>query len=665
MTGKTKLIPLLFALLFFTSLQAQQQFTVLCQERNSTPVSSDLWGSFYELGFGRSDLLWGELLFNRDFENSKPISESNSWYQSFSGDARRANWWHSGYQEPKWQVLTGSQQKLPAPIVNAEYWPTGHGKYFVQIDNKQPDKPIYLLQDSIYLYKGVGYAFEGLFSNGVLISEEKFSANPYPIVVGLYPMGDFNTAAAAVVINVNTNQLVQYKAQIPAVAQDGWYSFAIEVPAGFNIAIDQLSLMPDDNVNGWKRAPVERIKNELRPKTMRMPGGCFTSLYNWRDGVGPRALRPVSYDTWWNCELVNDVGSFELVDLCRAIGAAPFFCIPVMFNNEFNAADWVDFCNNPNNQQRIAYGRKEPLHIQYWELENEPYRRYDAITYAEQCAKFAKAMKAKDPSIQIAAGNYWLFNKKFKEMLDIYGPYVDLVTNRGGTPEEMRNDLVILDNYNKSHQRNIRLCHTEFRAPQKRHKNDVDGLNKTENGGEETLFSQAASWEYAMNTVDQYIQFQNMGGSFFTANFTNLTDGWGENLLNNPREGNYLSAAGVAYALVQQLDIVYPLNINSTKANPDLVLQAAWNKERNKLTLLLLNFAANAQTVQIDLKQLGRAFTAMGRGYKIAPPTGKSFNSMKNPTAIKPETFSLPTKNRLSVALPSMSLYAIELDTKK
>lgn len=160
-------------------------------------------------------------------------------------------------------------------------------------------------------------------------------------------------------------------------------------------------------------------QNEIRPRTMRMPGGCFASLYDWRSGIGPREERPVSYDTWWGCELLNDVGTVELVELSRAIGAEPFFCVPVMFNNEFNAAEWVDFCNNPANAQRKAYGYEEPLNVKYWELDNEPYRRFDAITYAKRCVTFAKAMKSKDPSIQIAVGNYWLFNKNLRKSLKL------------------------------------------------------------------------------------------------------------------------------------------------------------------------------------------------------------------------------------------------------
>ena len=447
-----KIVSFLFICLLLADLHAQNTIKIIDKDKTSTPVSPYLWGSFFEMGFGRSDLLWGELLFNRSFENTKPVSESNSWYTCYRGDVKEAKWWHSGYEEPKWYLLADGRKEEKLPLIFNNYWPSAHGKYFLQIDNRKKQTPTLLVQERIYIEKGKGYTVSGLFSSGGYLSEEKYSKESVPVTIAIYKEGDFHTPLSKTELAVNTNQFILYSSSLDATEYEGWCTYTIEVPAGGCVGIDLLSLMADDVIKGWKRESVERIKNELRPRTMRMPGGCFTSLYDWRSGIGPREERPVSYDTWWGCELLNDVGTFELVDLCEAVGAEPFFCVPVMFNNEYSAADWVDFCNNPTNAQRIAYGRTKPLNVKYWELENEPYRRFDAVTYANRCVDFAKAMKAKDPSIKIAVGNYWLFNKKFKEMLEIVGPYVDLITNRGGTPEEMRADIVILDAYNKAHQ---------------------------------------------------------------------------------------------------------------------------------------------------------------------------------------------------------------------
>lgn len=86
-----KIVSFLFICLLLADLHAQNTIKIIDKDKTSTPVSPYLWGSFFEMGFGRSDLLWGELLFNRSFENTKPVSESNSWYTCYRGDVKEAS----------------------------------------------------------------------------------------------------------------------------------------------------------------------------------------------------------------------------------------------------------------------------------------------------------------------------------------------------------------------------------------------------------------------------------------------------------------------------------------------------------------------------------------------------------------------------------------------
>lgn len=107
-----KIVSFLFICLLLADLHAQNTIKIIDKDKTSTPVSPYLWGSFFEMGFGRSDLLWGELLFNRSFENTKPVSESNSWYTCYRGDVKEAKWWHSGYEEPKWYLLADGRKEV-------------------------------------------------------------------------------------------------------------------------------------------------------------------------------------------------------------------------------------------------------------------------------------------------------------------------------------------------------------------------------------------------------------------------------------------------------------------------------------------------------------------------------------------------------------------------
>lgn len=644
--------------------KAQSRIKVINQLKTDLPVSRSLYGSYYELGFGRSDLLWGELLFNRDFELTKPLGEKNPWLTYSRVSKEEEDWWHSGYEEQKWYVLTNGVKQYELPLYHANYWPSAHGKYFVYVDTHNDKDPFVLAQDRIFLRDSCAYNFSGLFAAESFFNAEKYLKEGIPLKIRIFKEDDFDSCIWEGSLEINTYQFNKFELQIPPLEYQGWCTFTLEIPSNTNVGIDFLSLSAVDDICGWKKEAVERIKNELRPKSMRLPGGCFASLYDWRDGIGPRELRPVSYDTWWGCELVNDVGTVELVDLCHAIGAEPFFCVPVMFNDAYNAAEWVDFCNNPSNERRIAYGRKEPLKVQYWELENEPYRRFDALTFAKRCVEFSKLMKSKDPSIKIAVGNYWIFNSKFKEMLEIVGPYVDLITNRGGSTDEMLHDIEILNDYNKKHGTSIQLCHTEFRAPLSREEVGVDGLNQVQNNDSETLFNRSVRWEYGLSVIDQYVKYQNMGGIFYTANFTNLIDGWGENLMNDAKEGEYLSAAGVAFSLLTSLDIVYPLSIEQSVLDKNVVVQSAWDERKTKLTLLFINFNSSVHECKVDLHDIKSSFLKNGIVYQINPRSLMDFNSTKYPDKIKLDRTERRVSKDMTIMLAPFSVYAIELYCK-
>ena len=57
---------------------------------------------------------------------------------------------------------------------------------------------------------------------------------------------------------------------------------------------------------------------------VRWPGGCFADEYHWRDGIGPRASRPVTLNTNWGGVPENNAfGTHEFLDFVELIGARP------------------------------------------------------------------------------------------------------------------------------------------------------------------------------------------------------------------------------------------------------------------------------------------------------------------------------------------------------
>jgi alpha-N-arabinofuranosidase len=268
------------------------------------------------------------------------------------------------------------------------------------------------------------------------------------------------------------------------------------------------------------------------------------------------------------------------------------------------------------------------------------------IAFTEKCVRFAKAMKEVDPSIKIIMGNYYVHHQKFEEMLELAGPYVDIITNRGGDSKQIADDAKILETYNEKHGTDIGIAHTELRAPLDRKIKGADGgLMITESNDEGTFLTRQTYWNYGLNTLNQYIDYQNIGGTFRFANFTNTSDGWGESLINTPKEGTYISSAGRAFQLMQKLDIVQPVKIESNIQDEDIVVQAAWNADSTKFTLLVLNYG-NAKTVNFDLTDIRGKFSNTQVNYVVSAPDLKTFNSYNNPENISFQTFKSHFKSK-------------------
>ena len=168
----------------------------------------------------------------------------------------------------------------------------------------------------------------------------------------------------------------------------------------------------------WREDLVE-ISQELAPALLRW-GGCFASYYRWKEGVGPRDRRRPMHNLLWGGIYENQVGTGELVDLCRRVGADPL--IVVNFESDgrkewavnakgenrsgdaAEAAEWVAYCNDPSNELRLQHGVREPYGVKLWQIGNETSydpEGFDVETAARKTAEFAKAMRKADPRIQI------------------------------------------------------------------------------------------------------------------------------------------------------------------------------------------------------------------------------------------------------------------------
>ena len=132
---------------------------------------------------------------------------------------------------------------------------------------------------------------------------------------------------------------------------------------------------PIPNIDGYRRDVVDALKR-LRVPVVRWPGGCFADIYRWRDGIGPRASRPVTLNKWWgNSEDANQFGTHEFFNFAELIGAKTYLNINVGTGTPAEARDWVEYVSSASDSSlarlRRANGREKPWKIDYIGIGNE------------------------------------------------------------------------------------------------------------------------------------------------------------------------------------------------------------------------------------------------------------------------------------------------------
>lgn len=197
--------------------------------------------------------------------------------------------------------------------------------------------------------------------------------------------------------------------QIGSATTDGRMEIAGTGTGTFRVGA--VSLMPADNVEGFRADTIALIRG-MQSGFWRVPGGNFVSSYDWRNAIGDPDKRPTVFDPSWNAPQPNDVGTEELLTLCRLIETEPYLCVNSGFGSAREAAELVEYVNGapntPMGKLRAANGRREPYKVKYWNIGNEMYGYWQMgymppNQYMIKHNMFARAMRKVDPSIVLIA----------------------------------------------------------------------------------------------------------------------------------------------------------------------------------------------------------------------------------------------------------------------
>ncbi|MDO5423257.1 MAG: alpha-L-arabinofuranosidase C-terminal domain-containing protein [Eubacteriales bacterium] len=153
------------------------------------------------------------------------------------------------------------------------------------------------------------------------------------------------------------------------------------------------------NYHGLRKDAVDALK-ALEPPVIRWPGGCYADTYHWRDGIGPREKRPVTYNENFGTYEAdsNQFGTHEFMELCRLVGARPWLNINLMSGTVAEMRDWMEYCNRKEgttlSAERAQNGSKEPFRVELWGVGNEMWAGGGTSTpesYANEYRKYASA----------------------------------------------------------------------------------------------------------------------------------------------------------------------------------------------------------------------------------------------------------------------------------
>lgn len=637
------------------------------------PISSLIYGNFLELGFGRQgDGMWAQMLFNRSFEQIPPYAIWNWLRCGPDGYNSRADWWHSGYEEQPWFKFGPDGRSEIRIRAHAGFY---HGRSAGMVSH-QDAGPWGLGQDGLWLRKGAEYRFRGFLA---CRSFSRFGDEKRKVTVKLVAEKDETHIIDRAEFEIGT-QFTECKATLQNRGYTGRADLRIEARWPGSLLADGFELYPLDAVKGWRRDVLDALLR-VRPTVLRFPGGCFASFYDWRDGVGPRDDRlPLASEFWGGLEN-NDIGTDEYLDLCEEIRCEPFLVVNVLTGTPQLAADWAEYCNGPPDspmgKRRAANGHTQPRKVTYWELDNEPYRKFGPKQYAHRAVEFARAMKEVDPTIKLAIAGYGPFREKLGRMLDICGQYIDLVSDRligRGAEEDTDREIAILSAYQEKTGRRIGLCNTEWLAPfdpptgstlslpifAQRPGRDGDASSWSL---EETRQYRQQRWFYALNAAVVLQRFWRRARWLDFANFNNLVNTWGQNVVEASKSAAWISVVGRVFEFFAGSQATWPVRVSPTEHQNQIFAAAARSKAKDRLIINLVNVGQEGP-IQISLHEPDEAWAAKStRG--IAAPSLLSRNTEAEQNCVKTIAPQIETtKESLIIHLPSYSICEVMLVTR-
>ncbi len=366
---------------------------------HSGQISPMIYGGFIELLEDLVPGMWAEQLNDRSFE----------------GAGEPANWcYHAGelnFCDRKWD------DNKSWTVDNKIHYRGGASARLMPRSNK----PAGLTQSGCGARKGMTYRFTGWFKTDFPAIEVEVALK------SKLPNGDWLTLGSARLPSIDAD----WKKVSVVFAANGYDEnavFELKAIGSGNVWADKLSLMPTDNINGWRKDVVHVVRDS-HPGLIRWGGSLIDpGGYKWKEGIGDRDDR-IPFRNWvWGRNDPNDVGIDEFLQFCEAARVEPLICV-CLSDGPQSAKDLVEYCNGPADKgwgkKRAENGHPKPYNVKYWQLGNE----LGGDEYSETCVEFCALIKETDPSVQIMS------SYPSKRLLERVGKYLSHICPHHYTPD--------------------------------------------------------------------------------------------------------------------------------------------------------------------------------------------------------------------------------------
>ncbi len=373
--------------LFSTLLSAQTKTisATIDVSKTGAPISKNIYGQFLEhIGGIVNNGIWAEMLDDRKFFypiTSHPPAEPAS---------------PSGFRRPALRHWT----------------PVGPDE-FVTMDSDHP-----YVGEHTPAVKLSGSEAHGIQQAGLAVRKRE-SYTGRIILAGtsgvsvkvVLAWGDAASERQTVVINKLRTDYIKFPLSFRAEGDSDSAHLEIVGTGAGAFHVGAVSLMPADNVTGFRREVIEQLK-QLHSGVYRWPGGNFVSGHEWRDAIGDPDKRPPIMDPVWHAVQPNDVGTDEFMTLCRLLQVEAYITVNAGFGDSWSAAQLVEYVNGaastPMGSLRSANGHPQPYNVRFWGIGNEPWGEWQlgfmpVAQFELKYDLFAKAMRRVDPTIKLIA----------------------------------------------------------------------------------------------------------------------------------------------------------------------------------------------------------------------------------------------------------------------